>query len=401
MARKTDLSDLACFGRAPAAARPLHVNRPNAGDRQVFGDLVDGIWDSRWFTNAGPLVDRFEAELAAFLGVDHVVVMASGTAALDVLIRALDLEGEVILPSYTFISSPHVLMRAGLRPVFCDIEPAHWNIDPAACEAVITNQSSAILATHVWGRAADIETLQGIATRHGLALIFDTAHGFGCTHKGRRLGRFGDAEVFSFQANKAFHCGEGGAVSTNDAALAARLRRERSFGFVAFDEVAGTGTNAKLPELSAALGLTNLAAFPDHVARARAVWQRYADNLAGLPGFALQAYGGNETYNHQYVAGLIAPDTALSRDQIIDILHAEGVLARRYFYPGCHGMKPYDSLYPGLKQSLTVTEDISKRVLVLPGGAAISDDEIDLVCDLMRLIMDQAPAIATRLRSPA
>ena len=401
MLRKSGLSDLARFGGSPATARPLHVNRPNAGDRQVFDKLVDGIWDTRWFTNAGPLVDRFEAELAAFLQVDHVVVMASGTAALDVLIRALDLAGEVILPSYTFISSPHVLMRAGLRPVFCDIEPAHWNIDPAACEAVITNQSSAILATHVWGRAADIETLQGIATRHGLALIFDTAHGFGCTHKGRRLGRFGDAEVFSFQANKAFHCGEGGAVSTNDAALAARLRRERSFGFVAFDEVAGTGTNAKLPELSAALGLTNLAAFPDHVARARAVWQRYADNLAGLPGFALQAYGGNETYNHQYVAGLIAPDTALSRDQIIDILHAEGVLARRYFYPGCHGMKPYDSLYPGLKQSLTVTEDISKRVLVLPGGAAISDDEIDLVCDLMRLIMDQAPAIATRLRSPA
>ena len=367
----------------------------------MFGDLVDGIWDNRWFTNAGPLVDRFEAELATFLGVDHVVVMASGTAALDVLVRALDLRGEVILPSYTFVSSPHVLMRANLTPVFCDIEPTHWNIDPAACEGVITNQTSAILATHVWGRAAEIETLQTIAARHGLALIFDTAHGFGCTHQGQRLGRFGDAEVFSFQANKAFHCGEGGAVSTNDAALAARLRRERSFGFVAFDEVAGTGTNAKLPELSAALGLTNLAAFPDHVTRARAVWQRYAKGLAGLPGFDLQSYDSNEDYNHQYVAALIAPDAPLSRDQIIDILHAEAVLARRYFYPGCHGMKPYDSLYPGLKQTLKVTEDISNRVLVLPGGAAISDDEIDLVCDLMRLIMDQAPVIAARLRTPA
>jgi len=393
------LLDLACFGGTPAAENPLHVNRPNTGDRAAFDALVDGIFTSRWFTNAGPLVDRFEAELADFLGVDHVVVMSSGTTALDVLIRAMDLQDEVVLPSYTFISSPHILMRAGITPVFCDIEPDHWNIDPAACVRAITPQTSAILATHIWGRAADIEALEQIAEAHGLALIFDAAHGFGCTRKGQKIARFGQAEVFSFQANKAFHCGEGGAVTTNDADLAARLRRERSFGFIAFDEVAGLGTNAKLPELSAALGLTNLAAFPTHVARARDVWQRYAQGLRHMPGFALQPYDGPEIYNQQYVAGLIAPDCALSRDEIITILHAENVLARRYFYPGCHAMRPYNSLYPGLNQTLPVTCDISDRVLVLPGGAAISDAEVDLVCGLMRRIMEHAPAIAAQLRA--
>ena len=290
-------------------------------------------------------------------------------------------------------------MRAGIRPVFCDIEPERWNIDPVACAQAITPETCAILATHIWGRAADVAALEEIAERHGIALIFDAAHGFDCTHKGQKIARFGQAEVFSFQANKAFHCGEGGAVATNDADLAARVRRERSFGFVAFDEVAGLGTNAKLPELSAALGLANLAAFPTHVARARRVWQRYADRLGDTPGFALRPYDGPERYNRQYVAGLIAPECALTRDEIITLLHAENVLARRYFYPGCHAMRPYNSLYPGLSRSLSVTQDISARVLVLPGGAAISDAEVDLVCTLLRQIMAQAPVIAARLRA--
>ena len=199
---KVAIEDLAIFGGPPEFSTPLHVGRPNIGDRQRLFERIEAALDRRWLTNDGPILREFEARLAEFIGVEHCVAVSSGMTALQLAIRAAGLTGEVIVPSFTFIGTPHALLWEGLTPVFCDVDPKTHNIDPARVAELITPRTSAILGVHLWGRPCDIKALQAIAEARGLQLLFDAAHAFGCSYKGAMLGGFGAAETFSFHATK-------------------------------------------------------------------------------------------------------------------------------------------------------------------------------------------------------
>ena len=231
----------------------LYVGRPNIGDRERFLERVNGILDRRWLSNDGPLLKEFEEKVAAFLGVKNVVAMCNATAALEIACRALDLKGEVIVPSYTFVATAHALQWQEITPVFCDMNPATHNIDPAKIEKLITPRTTGIIGVHVWGRGCDAQAIESIAAKRNLKVMYDASHGFACTKGGRMLGTFGECEVFSFHATKFLNCFEGGAVVTNNDDLAEKMRLMRNFGFVDFDKVVYLGVNGKMSEIHAAI----------------------------------------------------------------------------------------------------------------------------------------------------
>src|SRR5919106_700945 len=249
--RKQCIGDLAIFGGPPAFASELHVGRPNIGDRLRFLERINTILDTKSLTNNGPYVREFEERIAELLGVRNRIAMCNATIALETTIRALGLGGEVIVPSFTFIATAHALQWQKITPVFCDIDPRTHTIDPVLVEEMITPRTTGIVGVHLWGRSCDISALEDIARQRNLKLLFDAAHAFHCSYRGQMIGRFGNAEVFSFHATKFANSFEGGAVVTNDDDLARTIRRMQNFGFAGYDKVVCVGTNGKMPEVSA------------------------------------------------------------------------------------------------------------------------------------------------------
>ena len=393
---KRTIDDLARFGGRPAFEQPLHVGRPNIGNRQKFSTRVNDILDRRWLTNDGPYVIEFEERIIELTGVKHCVATCNATVALEIVIRALGLQGEVILPSFTFIATAHALEWLGIKPVFCDVDPQTHTIDPRKIESLITRQTSAILAVNLWGRHCDIAALDEIAKEHTLKLFFDSAHAFGCSYRGRIIGGFGDAEVFSFHATKFVNSLEGGAITTNDDALAQKLKLMRNFGFTSYDRVDSLGINGKMNEVSAAMGLTNLESLNDFILVNRQNYRQYAEELAGLNGMTLLPYDENESCNYQYVVVEMDPaQTIVTRDELIQILYRENVLARRYFYPGCHRTPPYNATAPSLPE----TERICDRVLSLPTGTAVSQADITTICEIIRIVVNNGGEVSAKFRS--
>jgi len=382
---KTDTNDLALFGGPPIFNEVLHVGRPNIGNRERFLARINDMLDRRWLSNNGPFVQELEQKLARLLGVGHCVVICNATVALEITARALELRGEVILPSFTFIASAHALQWQEITPVFCDVNPVTHNIDPAKIENLITPRTTGILGVHVWGRACDVEELSAIARKQRLKLIFDAAHAFGCTHHGQMIGGFGDAEVFSFHATKFFYTFEGGAVTTNNDNLAKRIRRMRNFGFAGLDNVIDIGTNGKMSEISAAMGLTSLESLDEFIEANYKNYLAYSKGLGGIPGVRLIKYDEKEKNNYQYVVMEIDEKVSgINRDLLSKILHAENIRARRYFYPGCHQMEPYRSYFPNAGLVLPETENLTRKVLQLPTGTAVGQKEINQICELIR-----------------
>jgi dTDP-4-amino-4,6-dideoxygalactose transaminase len=368
---------------------PLYVGRPNIGGREVFLQRVEDILARRWLSNNGKYVQQFEAKIAEMLGVRNCVAMCNATVGLEIAIRALGLSGEVILPSFTFIASAHALQWQQITPVFCDIDQQTHNLDAAKVEALITPRTSAIMGVHLWGRSCDVAALQDIATRHGLKLIFDAAHAFGCSQNGRMIGGFGNAEVFSFHATKFINTLEGGMVTTNDDELALKIRRMKNFGFTGYDEVESIGTNGKMNEISAAMGLTNLESMTEFVAINRAHYQHYKEGLADLPGVSVMPYDESERCNYQYVVLEVEETKAgISRDELVDRLHSRGIIARRYFHPGCHRMEPYATIFPDAGRNLPVTQSLSNRLLCLPTGSAVTPEDVKRICNLVGDILN-------------
>lgn len=382
-------ADLAIHGAPPAFARPLHVGRPNIGHREAFLSRVGEILDNQWLTNNGPMVQAFERRIADRLGVKHCVAMCNGTIALEIAIRALGLSGEVIVPSWTFVATAHALYWQGITPVFADIDPATHNLDPAAVRRMITPRTTGIIGVHLWGRAAPVDELQAIADEHDLKLMFDAAHAFGSSYKGQSIGRFGECEVLSFHATKAFNTMEGGAVTTNDDELAESMRLMRNFGFKGYDNVIHPGTNGKMIEVCAAMGLANLDAFDAVVEANRRNHAAYRQALAGIPGITLLDYDPAERNSHHYIVLEVDERCPASRDDLIAALHAENVLARRYFWPGAHGMQPYRSLFPHADLLLQHTRQVGERVIVLPNGAGLGDDVIPVIGEVFATMAHQ------------
>jgi dTDP-4-amino-4,6-dideoxygalactose transaminase len=383
---------LAIEGGAPAFTETLHVGRPNIGSQTAFFRRLQDMFDRKWLTNDGPFVKEFEKRLADYVGVRHCIAMCNATIALEILMRGVGFKGEVIVPSFTFIATAHALKWQEITPVFCDIDPATHNIDPRRVEELVTPNTTGIIGVHVWGRGCDVERLTDIAARHDLKLIFDAAHALGCSLEGKRIGSFGSAEVFSFHATKFVNSFEGGAIVTNDGDLAAKLRLMRNFGFSDYDKVGYIGTNGKMTEVCAAMGLTSLEAIDEFIRTNQENHRVYEHHLAGIAGLTLLGYDESEKNNYQYVVVDIDADRfGLSRDRLVQALHAENVLARRYFYPGCHQMEPYRSYFPHAKLLLPETERLTKRVMLLPTGTAVDAGSIAKIGALIREIQTHAP----------
>jgi dTDP-4-amino-4,6-dideoxygalactose transaminase len=379
------LNDLAINGAPPAFDEILHVGRPNIGERDNFLRRAGEMFDRRWLSNNGPLVQELEAKIAAYQKVKHCVAMCNGTIALEIAIRALELKGEVIIPSYTFIATAHALQWQEITPVFADIDPHTHNLDPASVRRMITPRTTGIIGVHLWGRGAPHAELEAIADEHNLKLMYDAAHAFGCSLGGTMIGNFGSCEVLSFHATKFFNTFEGGAILTNDDALADKMRLMRNFGFSGFDNVIYPGTNGKMVEICAAMGLTNLDYIETVIAANQSNYNAYRDHIADIPGLSLLTYDEAERNNYQYIVLEVGENFPVSRDIIIAALHAENILARKYFWPGCHGMKPYRDFYPHARLMLSNTERVADRVIVLPSGTTLPNSAIKIVIDLLRV----------------
>ena len=382
---RKSVQDLAIAGAQPTFQSPLHVGRPNIGNRERLMERINDMLDRRWLSNAGVYVNELEQRLADMLGVEHCIVMCNGTVALEIAIRALGLQGEVIVPSLTFIATAHALQWQQIKPVFCDIDPASCTIETSRIEELITPLTTGIIGVHLWGRPCDTDKLQKIAEDHGLRLLYDAAHALGITSGGKMIGSFGDAEVFSFHATKFINSFEGGAVTTNNAELADRIRLMKNFGFSGNDNVVYIGTNGKMPEVSAAMGLTSLESMDEFIAINHRNYLAYRDGLADIPGISLLPYSEKERTNYQYIVLILSEEIAgIGRDRLIDILQKENVMARRYFYPGCHRMEPYRSLQPQARLVLPETEKLVRQTIVLPTGTDISLKTISEITDILR-----------------
>jgi dTDP-4-amino-4,6-dideoxygalactose transaminase len=385
MNRKLTIDDLAIVGGKPAFSEQLHVGRPNIGVKEHLIARIEDMLERRWLTNNGPYVQELENKIAAFVGVKHCVAMCNATVALEIVIRALGLSGEVIVPSFTFIATVHALQWQEITPVFCDIAPRTHNMDPEKVEQLITPRTTGMIGVHLWGRGCDVDALQEIAAQRRLKLLFDAAHAFACSHQGRMIGGFGNAEVFSFHATKFFNTFEGGAVTTNDDDLAAKIRIMRNFGFAGYDNVVYIGTNGKMSEVSAAMGITSLESLGQFIEINRRNHDAYRKYLVAIPGVSLIAYDQKEQNNYQYVVLEIdEARSGISRDLLVDVLWSENVIARRYFYPGCHRMEPYRLYFPHAGLMLPETEIMANKLLLLPTGSSVSEDDVALVTEIIR-----------------
>ena len=396
--KKTEIKDLAIFGGDVYFQEQLHVGRPNIGDREQLLQSINEMLDNRWLTNHGPFARELERRLKEFLQVKHCILVCNATVGLEVLARALGWQGEVIVPSFTFVATAHALQWLGIKPVFCDIDPQTHNLDPRCVEALITPQTTGILGVHVWGRPSAMDELTQIADAHGLKLAYDAAHAFGCSFQGSMIGSFGEAEAFSFHATKFYNSFEGGAITTNNDELAATLRSMTNFGFQGYDNVVSLGINGKMTEPAAAMGLTSLDALDRFIQTNLRNYELYRREVADIPGVQLIAYNAQERNNYQYIIAEIDDrKSILTRDQINAILHAENVLSRRYFFPGCHLMEPYRTLYPEANDRLPHTNRLTARVLSLPNGTAVTEDDIRAICQLIRLSVTNGHEIVRRM----
>ena len=368
----------------------IHVGRPCLGDRKAFLHRVNDILERRWLSNSGPYVQEFEKQIADFTGVRHCVSICNATAALEIASKALGFRGEVIIPSYTFVATAHALQWQGITPVFADINPETHNISPEAIEQMITPRTTGIIGVHVWGRPCDTDAIEMIAKKHGIKVMYDASHGFGCSRRGKMIGGFGECEIFSFHATKFINSLEGGAIVTNNDELAYQIRMMTNFGFVDYDRVEYLGINGKMNEISAAMGITNMEILPSIVENNRNNYLAYKDGLGGLKGISIINYDLDESSNFQYVVAMVEEKKCpVTRDQLVDGLHSSNILARKYFWPGCHNMEPYRTLQPKAGLHLGETAKIAAKVIVLPTGQTVNKKTVMEICTVIKNIVNK------------
>lgn len=371
---------------ADSERRPLYVGEPNLPDWQRFEEMFRGIFERRFFANHGPLERELDGALAEYLGVSHAISVVNGTVALMLAAKALDMRGEVIVPSFTFAATAQALNWAGLTPVFCDVEPDTHNLSARLVEPLITERTAGILGVHLWGRACDPDGLERLAQERGLKLFFDAAHAIGCSHKGKRIGGFGSAEIFSFHATKILNGAEGGCITTNDDELAARLRTMRTFHDSETRVPVALRINAKISEAQAAMALLSLEHLPENIQANRMRYFRYRELLSRIDSVAFVDHAGNEASNYQYV--VIKIDRAhVSCDEILRALVEKNIHARDYFSPGVHHMAPYRDVP---QPDLPVTDELSASLIQLPTGPSVTDADLVRVCDSLEEIVEEA-----------
>lgn len=351
----------------------INVTRSFMPPMEEYMAELSPVWESRWLTNNGQLHQKFEAALRDYLHSPNVTLFTNGHLALEGVLQALELRGEVITTPFTFASTTHAIARSGLTPIFCDIEDTFYTLDPEKLEALITPRTSAIVPVHVYGNLCDHEAIQRIADRHGLKVIYDAAHAFGVPG----AAGLGDASMFSFHATKVFHSVEGGCVTCADPELKQRMERLKNFG-IAGESIPDIGGNAKMSEFHAAMGICNLRYVDRCIEARRAVVERYRENLTGLPGLKLCPEQPGIRSNCAYFPVLFTGD--FTRDMAADKLAAKGIFARKYFYPLLNDCASY-----GFRASETpIARDVAAKVLTLPLYPELALEDVDRICGILR-----------------
>lgn len=362
--------------------KKIFVTRSSMPPYEEYVAEIKDIWDSCWLTNMGPKHNLLESKLKEYLGVKRLSLFVNGHHSLELTLQALNLSGEVITTPFTFASTTHAIVRSGLKPVFCDIAPDTFCIDASKIESLINDRTSAILPVHVYGNICDVVEINRIAEKYGLKVIYDAAHAFGVKYKGVGIGSFGNASMFSFHATKVYHTIEGGCVCYNNEELGEKLFKLRDFGIKDEEIVDGVGSNGKMNEFAAAMGLCNLRHVDDEIMKRKSVAEYYRDNLDGVAGLQLPIIQEGVHRNYSYFPILI--DDRLygeSRDALFERLACHNIFARKYFYPLTSEFDCYRGKYDSQKTPIAL--DISKRVLTLPLYAELSLSDAKKICKII------------------
>ena len=348
-----------------------------------FGEYMEEIrpiWDSHWLTNMGPKHRELQEGLQDYLGVERLELFTNGHMAIELTLQALELEGEVITTPFTFASTTHAILRNGLEPVFCDIDPETYTLDPAKIEERITEKTCAILPVHVYGNFCDTEAIEAIARKHGLKVVYDACHAFGETMDGKGAGTFGDVSCFSFHATKVFNTIEGGAACFREEELGRRLYELKNFGIHGPEEVSAVGANAKMNEFCAAMGICNLRHVEEEIAKREQVDARYRKHLSGVPGLTLNPDQAGLKRNYSYFPVLFDPEAfGADRDEVFAALAGEGVGARKYFYPLTSAYSAFKGKYD--PEETPAALRVSRQVLTLPMYGDLSMEDVDRICE--------------------
>ncbi len=355
---------------------------------EEYTEAIRPLWDSVWLTNMGKNHEELAKRLCDYLKVSNVSLFVNGHMALEMVLQAMDLKGEVITTPFTFASTTHAIVRNGLKPVFCDIDADDYTIDASKIESLITKDTCAIVPVHVYGCMCDVEAIEEIAKKHSLKVIYDAAHAFGVEYKDRGVGSFGDASMFSFHATKVFHTIEGGAISTDDKELMNKLWKLKDFGIKDEETVDGIGANAKMNEFCAAMGLCNLVHIDEEIEKRRLVFERYMEGLSGIDGIKLLKPQADVKPNYAYFPVVIEEELfGANRQAVIDSLRAEDIYTRKYFYPLTSDMDCYKGRFDS---SLTpVAKRTADRVITLPMSASLNIADVDRICGIIRSCRDK------------
>ena len=360
------------------------VTRSSMPDYEEYCEEIKDLWDGHWLTNMGVKHKQFQAELEKMLDVPHISLYTNGHLALENALAAMNLPkgGEVITSPFTFASTTHAIVRQGLQPVFCDIDPTYYTIDVTKIESLITDKTCAIVPVHVYGNICYIEEIERIAKKFGLKVIYDAAHAFGVTYKGKSAACFGDASMFSFHATKVFNTIEGGAVCFSDDSLVQTLNDMKNFGIRGPETVEYVGGNAKMNEFQAAMGICNLRHLDEEIAKRKTVVEHYRERLSGIEGIILCPDQPDVQTNYAYFPVVFEPTLfGATRNEVFDALAEQGIGARKYFYPLTNTFDCFHGAYD--VNQTPVALHISKRVLTLPLYADLSIEDVDRICDVI------------------
>ncbi len=344
---------------------------------------IKPIFESHHLTNMGPVYKKLQHSLIEYLDVPQLAMFVNGHLALELVLQAMGLRdtgAEVITTPFTFVSTVHAIVRNGLKPVFCDIKPDDYTMDPEKIEALITEKTAAIVPVHVYGSICDVDAIGAVAQKHGLKLVYDAAHAFGVKYRGKGIGSFGDASMFSFHATKVFNTIEGGAIAFHDESLREPLHELKNFGLHG-EDVTAYGGNAKMDEFRAAMGICNLRNIEQCIAARGQAFARYHERLSGVPGLTLIKEQQDVTPNYAYYPVLIDPETfGEDRDSVFDRLKAQDIYARKYFYPAINEMACYQGQFRG---ETPIAARISRNILTLPMYAELTPETVDTICDVI------------------
>lgn len=365
------------------------VTRSSMPPLEEYVDEIRDIWDSHWLTNMGVKHQELQKELEQYLGVEHAELLTNGHMALEMTMQAMNFHGEVITTPFTFASTTHAIVRNGAKPVFCDIDPEDFTMDPARIESLINEKTTAIVPVHVYGNICHVEEIQRIAEKYGLKVLYDAAHTFGETYHGIGVGNFGDASCFSFHATKVFNTIEGGAVTFHDPELGRKIYGLKNFGIRNAETVDAVGANAKMNEFCAAMGICNLRHVDAEIEKRKKVADHYRSRLDGVKGLRLNVIQEGVKQNYAYFPVIFEEkEFGASRDDVMKALAEHGIGARKYFYPITSSFDCYRGQYN--PEDTPIALHISQRVLTLPLYADLSLEDVDRICDIILNLNTQA-----------